>query len=207
MTALVDRTHGRWPWLAAAAAPPATALALARREWLAQELRWTLWLPLPVLFWHQTEEWVWPGGFLSWMNREVIGAGADEFPIDRRAGLVINSGVGWALSGVAIAAGARRPATAATALSLLVGNAAMHLGIAARTRRRNPGAVTSALLLAPLGVAGLRALAHDECAPSRQVAVGALAGVAGSVGMMAAMRFRLRRANRDATKEQRCNSA
>ncbi|HEX5145641.1 MAG TPA: hypothetical protein VFV85_01355, partial [Conexibacter sp.] len=68
MPSPTDRTHGHWPWLAAASAPPATALALARREWLAQELRWTLWLPLPALLWHQTEEWVWPGGFLPWMN-------------------------------------------------------------------------------------------------------------------------------------------
>jgi hypothetical protein len=193
MTDLVDRTHGRWPWLAAAAAGPATGLALARREWLAEELRWTLWLPLPALLWHQTEEWVWPGGFLPWMNRAVIGSGEDEFPIDRRAGLVVNSGVGWALSGAAVAAGARRPAVGATALSLLVGNAAMHLGIAARTRRRNPGAVTSALVLAPLGLAGLSALARDERAPTRQVAAGAFAGVVGSVGMMAAMRGRLAR--------------
>lgn len=189
----IDRTHGRWPWVAATAAAPATALALARREWLAQELRWTLWLPLPVLLWHQTEEWVWPGGFLPWFNREVAGSDEDEFPIDRAAGLVINTGVGWALSGAAVAAGVRRPATGAAVLSLLVGNAALHLGFAVRTRRRNPGAVTSALLLAPLGAAGLVALARDSRAPSRQVALGAAAGVAGSVGMMVAMRRRLAR--------------
>ena len=186
-----DRTHGRWPWAAAAAAAPATALASPSRAWLADELRWTLWLPLPVLFWHQTEEWVWPGGFLPWMNREVIGSRRRRVPDRPPRWLVINTGVGWALCGAAIVAGPRRPATGATVLSLLLGNAAMHLGIAARTRRRNPGAVTSALLLAPLGAAGLRALARDERVPSRQVVAGALAGVAGSVGMMAAMKARL----------------
>jgi Protein of unknown function with HXXEE motif len=205
MPAFVDRTHGRWPWIAAAAAGPATAAALARRAWLAEELRWTLWAPLPVLLWHQTEEWVWPGGFLSWFNREVIGSDEDEFPIDRRAGLLINTGVGWALNGAAIAAGVRRPAVGASVLSLLVGNAAMHLAIAARTRRWNPGAATSAVALLPLGVAGLRALARDARAPTAQVAAGAAAGIAGSIGMMAAMRGRLKRAN--ATKERRCNSA
>jgi len=188
---LVDRTHGRWPWVAAAAVGPATALAGARRGWLADELRWTLWLPLPALLWHQTEEWVWPGGFLPWMNREVIGSDDDELPISRTGGLAINTGLGWGLSGAAIAAGPRRPATGATVLSLLVGNAAMHLGLAARTRTRNPGAVTSALLLAPLGVAGLAALARDRRAPTRQVALGAGLGVAGSIGMMAGMRARL----------------
>jgi Protein of unknown function with HXXEE motif len=193
---LADRTHGRWPWVAAAAAGPATALAAGRREWLAGELRWTLWLPLPALLWHQTEEWVWPGGFLPWFNRDVVGSGEDEFPIDRRAGFAINAGVGWALSAAAVAAGPRRPVLAATQLSLLLSNAAMHLGLAARTRQRNPGTVTSALLLVPLGSAGLRALARDERAPTRQVAAGALAGVAASVGMMAAMRGRLARRRR-----------
>lgn len=192
---LVDRTHGHWPWVAAAAAVPATALAVARRDALAEELRWTVWLPLPVLLWHQTEEWVWPGGFLPWMNREVLG-GEDEFPITRVGGLVINTGIGWALCGAAIAAGPRRPATAATVLSMLVGNAALHLGLAARTRRRNPGTVTSALLLAPLGVAGLVALARDERAPTREVVAGAVAGVVASVGMMAVMKARLARRRR-----------
>jgi hypothetical protein len=193
---LVDRTHGRWPWVAAASAVPATALALARRDALADELRWTVWLPLPVLLWHQTEEWVWPGGFLPWMNREVLGAEDDEFPIDRVGGLVINTGVGWAMCGAAIVAGPRRPALGATVLSMLVGNAAMHLGFAARTRRRNPGTITSALLLAPLGAAGLVALAGDERVPTRQVAAGAAAGIVASVGMMAAMRTRLARRRR-----------
>lgn len=193
---LADRTHGRWPWLAASAAVPATALAVAQRDRLAEDLRWTLWLPVPALLWHQTEEWVWPGGFLPWMNREVIGSADDEFPIDRAAGLAINVGIGWALCGAAIAAGPRRPATGAAVLSMLIGNAAMHLGIAARRRRRNPGTVTSVLLLAPLGAGGLAALARDERAPTRQVALGAAAGVAASVGMMVAMKLRLRLSRR-----------
>jgi hypothetical protein len=37
------------------------------------------------------------------------------------------------------------------------------------------------------------AAVNDERAPTRQVVAGALAGVAGSAGMMAAMRFRLAR--------------
>lgn len=193
---LIDRTHGRWPWVAAAAVGPATALALRRRAWLAEELRWTLWLPLPALLWHQTEEWVWPGGFLPWMNREVIGSDDDEFPIGRLGGLLINTGLGWAFCGVAIAAGPRRPLPGATVLSLLVGNAAMHLGIAARTRRRNPGTVTSVLVLAPLGVGGLVALARAERAPTRQVVAGAALGIVGSIAMMAAMRARLARRRR-----------
>ena len=42
------------------------------------------WLAGPALLYHQTEEWVWPGGFLPWFNRSVMG-GTDEFPITRRS--------------------------------------------------------------------------------------------------------------------------
>jgi hypothetical protein len=78
-------THGRWPLVAAGAVVPVTAIAIERREWR----------PLAALLWHQTEEWVWPGSFLPWINREVIGSGDDEFPIDRRLGFIINVLFGW----------------------------------------------------------------------------------------------------------------
>jgi hypothetical protein len=98
----IDRTHGRWPWLAAAGAVPAT-LAVARSE---EPL---LWAPLPAYFWHQTEEWVWPGGFLPWVNREVLGSDDDEYPITRRLGCAINTGGGWGLAALAgLRGGGRR---------------------------------------------------------------------------------------------------
>ncbi|MDQ3875610.1 MAG: hypothetical protein M3322_08725, partial [Actinomycetota bacterium] len=56
-------THERWPWLAAAAALPSSVALLARLS-RGDDLRWEFWAPLPALFWHQTEEWVVPGGFL-----------------------------------------------------------------------------------------------------------------------------------------------
>ena len=62
-------THGRWPLVAAAALLPVTAAAVARPA-----LR-----PLAALLWHQTEEWVCPGGFLPWINREVLGSAGRYF--------------------------------------------------------------------------------------------------------------------------------
>jgi hypothetical protein len=81
-------THGRWPLVGAAGLVPATAAAVTRAG-----LR-----PLAALLWHQTEEWVWPGSFLPWINREVLGSDEDELPIDRRIGLIINVVFGWGLS-------------------------------------------------------------------------------------------------------------
>jgi len=78
-------THGRWPVVGAVALIPVSALA-AKRPGLR---------PLAALLWHQTEEWVWPGSFLPWVNREVLGSDEDEFPIDRRLAFIIDVPLGW----------------------------------------------------------------------------------------------------------------
>jgi hypothetical protein len=176
-------THGRWPLVGAAALIPVTAAAYRRRE-----LR-----PLAALLWHQTEEWVWPGSFLPWINREVIGSEADEFPLDRRLGFLINVVFGWGLS----AAAAAGPSAAAPAAALYVshlGNAGLHASWAIRHRRYDPGVVTALLALAPVAVTGLRELATDDEASRRALSVGLAAGAALSVGLMPLMKRRLRRA-------------
>jgi Protein of unknown function with HXXEE motif len=184
-----DATHGRWPWIAAATAPFATLAAWQRRDDLARDASWAYWLPLPALLWHQTEEWVKPGGFLPWFNREVLGSGEDEFPITRGAGLLINTGLGWAL---ALAAGLTRESSLAGAqLAMLLGNAAVHLGAARRQRRYNPGSASAALLFVPIGVAGTWRLAQEP-APRRPLAWGVGAGMVASGGLMACMKLRLR---------------
>src|ERR1700733_10858231 len=98
--------------------------------------------PLAALLAHQTEEWVWPGAFLPWINREVLGSDEDEFPIDRDLGFAINVLFGWGLSTASIAG----PPTAAPTALLYVshlGNAGLHLSWAARHRRYDPGSITA----------------------------------------------------------------
>lgn len=191
-----DRTHGRWPYLAAAGAPLATAVVIARRDQLGDDVRWALWTAPAALLWHQTEEWFCPGGFLPWFNREVLGGDADEFPITRAGGLVINVVVGWGLMGAAAQRGMRAPTLAAAALAFNAANGAMHVTLAARRRRWNPGAVSSATLFLPLGVGGLAAIARDPRGGARPVAAGVAFGLASGVGLMAGMRARLARSRR-----------
>jgi len=195
-TALIDRTHGRWPWVAAVAAGPATALAWRGRQRLAADDAWVEWLPLAALLWHQTEEWVWPGGFMPFANREAIGSGEDEFPLDRRVGLIVNVGLGWGL-GLA-AAGTRNAGLSSLQLSLLAGNVALHGALGIRYRRWNPGLLTAAGLFAPLVAAGYPALiarARRDRA-SAAVRAGAIAGAGFSVGLMGVLRARLRLSRR-----------
>lgn len=194
MDRLTERTHGRWPWLAATAALPATAVLVARRDEIAGEdgaVRWLIWATLPAFFWHQTEEWVWPGGFLPWFNREVTGSGEDEYPITRADGLAINTGFGWGLAVAAGTLGMHSPALAATVFASDVANAGMHLGKALGSRRYNPGTATSALVFVPLGVAGLAAIARHPRGGARPVAVGVAAGVGSGVGLLATMKRRV----------------
>ena len=175
-------THGRWPLVAAAAAVPITALAKTRpglRPWSA-------------LLWHQTEEWVWPGGFLPWINREVLGSTHDEFPLDPTLGLAINAGMGWGSSLAAAAGpGPRTAAPAALLYASNIGNLALHVSWAVRHRRYDPGLITAVTLLGPTAVTGIRALTADPRVPRTAVAAGLGAGAVFSVALPALLKRRL----------------
>jgi hypothetical protein len=172
-------THGRWPLVAAGAAVPVTAIAIGRREWR----------PLAALLWHQTEEWVWPGSFLPWINREVIGSGDDEFPIDRRLGFIINVLFGWGFS-IASAGGAPAAAPAALLYVSHIGNAGLHLSWAIRHRRYDPGCVTAAAALVPVAISGLRRLADDPAVSRRSFRAGIAGGAALSALLLPLMKRR-----------------
>jgi hypothetical protein len=175
-------THGRWPQVAAAALLPVTAAAFKRPA-----LR-----PLAALLWHQSEEWVSPGGFLPWLNREVLGSDEDEFPMTRRGGLVINVGLGWGAS-LATAAGPRAAAPATLLYVSHLGNVGLHLSWALRHRRYDPGAVTAVLTLMPIAVVGLRRLHQDPAVSRRAMAAGAIGGVALSAALVPLLKRRVAR--------------
>ena len=185
-------THGRWPIVAAVAAPTTTAAALGARDWLARDLRWATWLPLPILFWHQTEEWVLPAGFMPWINRTVLESNDDEFPITPRVGFVVNVVVGWGMSLAAATAKRRTPAPIAAVLASHVANSALHIGAAVRQRRYNPGAASAALLLGPIGAGGLAALVAQSPGRRREVAAGMTQGTVASLLTFRRLRRRMR---------------
>ena len=122
--------------------------------------------PAAALLFHQTEEWVWPGGFLPWINRDVMGSDDDEFPIDRRLGFLINVGFGWGLTALAAASTSAGPATALNVSH--IGNAVLHVGWGMKNRRYDPGLVSAVTALLPVGAIGI-ARALIEAAPDRVV--------------------------------------
>lgn len=175
-------THGRWPLVAAAAVGPVTGLSVRQPA-----LR-----PLAALLCHQTEEWVWPAGFLPWINREVLGSDEDEFPLDRRMAFGINVVFGWGFSALT-AAGPTATVPAAILYTSHLGNVALHVGWAVRHRRYDPGVLTAVATLAPTGIIGLRALARDPEVSPRALRLGILAGIATSAVLVPALKRRARR--------------
>jgi uncharacterized protein with HXXEE motif len=169
-------THGRWPLVAAGALLPVTAKAMTDPA-----LR-----PLAALLAHQTEEWVWPGGFLPWINQEVMGSGDDEFPLDRRLGFAINVVFGW---GASVGAGRGHAAAAGLLYATHLANVGLHVGWAVRHRRYDPGTVTALATLTPMALAGLRDHARrDE--DRRALAAGVAVGVLAGLGLMPALKRR-----------------
>lgn len=188
---MVLETHGRWPLVAAGGAIPVSAVAVKQPR-----LR-----PLAALLWHQTEEWVWPGGFLPWINREVLGADEDEFPLDRRLGVVINVVVGWGASLIA-AAGPRGAAPGAFLYTSNVGNVGLHLSWAVRHRRYDPGVITAVVALGPTGIIGLGQLMGDRDVSGAGVGAGIASGVGFSLLLAPLLRRRLRSTRAEAAANQ-----
>ncbi len=144
-----------------------------------------------MLLWHQVEEWVWPAGFMEWLNRDVFKSSSDVAPLTPARAAIVNVRFGWGMSLATSALADRVPAVAIFTSASNAANAAMHLGWAARHRRWDPGAVTAALLLLPWSIAGLRTRIGREGAPASQQVAGLAAGVGGFVGLVTTMRRNL----------------
>jgi Protein of unknown function with HXXEE motif len=188
-------THGRWPWVAAGLVIPAWSSVAVRRDELLEDGLWVAGLALPILVSHQSEEWVWPGGFLPFCNQRLLGSDRPDWPLTERDGFHVNVTVGWVSALAGLALWRRTPVVAAAVLWLEAGNALMHIAVAVRERRYNPGVVTVALLMTPHAAAGGRWLARSRRISRREGLLASSAGIA-FAGLPVAMKIRMRRASR-----------
>ena len=185
-------THGRWPWAAAALVGPAWATVLAHRKTLREGDAWVAALGLPILFTHQTEEWVRPGGFLPFCNERLLGSERPTWPLTERDGFHVNVTLGWGSAILAAATWNRTAAPAAFVLWAEAGNALMHTTMALRERRYNPGLATATLLMGTHAASGAAALHRSGRLSRRGARLAAAAGIAFSVGLPLAMKLRMR---------------
>lgn len=110
-----------------------------------------IWLQTPIYFFHEFEEYVFPGGFLKFFNRKMFKSPEDEFPLDKSASFYINVPIIFIAFPVS--------AILATKVSLSFGvwtaafsffNAFSHIIMAIRFKY-NPGLIVSVLVNIPIG--------------------------------------------------------
>jgi hypothetical protein len=179
--------------VAAGLVVPAWSAAAARRGELLEDGLWVAGLALPMLVSHQSEEWVWPGGFLPFCNQRLLGSDRPDWPLTERNGFHVNVTVGWVSAVAGLALWRRTPVVAAAVLWMEAGNALMHTVMAIRDRRYNPGVVTATTLKAPHAAAGARRLARSGLVSRRQGLLARATGIA-FTGLPLAMKMRMRRA-------------
>ncbi len=56
----------------------------------ANFLLFLIWLQTPIYWLHQFEEYVYPGGFARFFNRQLLGAAKDDWPVTKMFSLWIN---------------------------------------------------------------------------------------------------------------------
>ena len=173
-----------WPSAAPFLAVFSLVTLLAFRPYMDTAI-FLIWLQTPVYFLHQSEEYIFPGGFLKYFNRQVLGSKQDAFPLTMAASLWINVPVVF----VAF------PATAILTMQFGVSiglwtayfsiiNAASHVGMFFKNGY-NPGFVVSVVLNIPVGAFALWYLASNGLTsmPAHMIALAIALAVQG--GLMA----------------------
>jgi hypothetical protein len=188
-------TTRRWPLVAAAAVAPTWAGAFGRRHWLATGGRWVAGLALPILVAHQTEEWVKPGGFLTFANQRLLGSDQPAWPLTERLAFHVNVTAGWGSAIAGLMLWQRSPAVAAGVVAMEAGNVAMHAGFAVRERSYNPGVVTAVALMAPHAAASAVWLGRSGRMTRSGIAATVAIGAA-FAALPATMKLRMRQAGR-----------
>jgi len=111
-----------------------------------------IWLQTVVYLFHQFEEYIYPGGFVEFFNKNVLGSKEKEFPLDKKASFWINIPIIFIAFPLS--------AFLATFIDISFGvwtiyfsviNALSHVGMFFKLRY-NPGLVASLFLNIPIGI-------------------------------------------------------
>lgn len=101
---------------------------------------------------HQFEEYVFPGGFLPWFNKEIFKSESDKLPFSPMAAVIINIVIGWPVYGVVGYLGLEQLWFSMPMMGILFVNAWFHIAVSIATARYSPGTFTSILFTLPLSL-------------------------------------------------------
>jgi hypothetical protein len=136
-----------------------------------------IWIQTPVYFLHQFEEYILPGGFVSFFNKKMLGSDKDEYPLDKTSSFWINVPIifmAFPLS--AILAGQFGLSIGVWTVYFSIINSVSHVGIFFRDRY-NPGFWVSLLVNIPVGVFTIVYFISNQILPLEAHIVGGLIGL------------------------------
>ena len=140
-----------WPWIHLVIGGAILTAAAANWQWVVEHPRW-LWffvLPIPILALHEWEEFVFPGGFLEWFNRDICRSPDSRFPFTSQLA-TINHMPLMLLYPLLAALGTRWPWIGLSGLYGLLADCTFHVSGIGVSKRYSPGTVTALLLYVPL---------------------------------------------------------
>ncbi len=115
-------------------------------------IEWFLWLSLPLYMFHQYEEYVFPGGFLEFMNTKVIAKDSNEIELGNKIAFLINIGGIWILIPLLILLSAISHIFSVIIISIIIINGITHIGSYFKFHGYNPGLFLSIVYNIPFGL-------------------------------------------------------
>ena len=119
-------------------------------------LTFLLWTHLVLLFLHQFEEYIFPGGFKDFFNKNVLNRnGSGKMVLGDKAIFVVNVILGWFAYLTSALLGSSAMWLMAGLLMVTVINGSLHGVMGLLLRKPNPGMITGVLLFIPFGLYAL----------------------------------------------------
>jgi len=112
-----------------------------------------LWLHLSLLLLHQFEEYIYPGGFSEFFNRNVPRKNkSKQSPLNTGGILLVNVVFGWTAYLVSAISGIHNLWLALGLLGITISNGLLHTAMALLKRKYVPGLISGFFLFIPFGV-------------------------------------------------------
>lgn len=112
---------------------------------------WVIWLLVVVGGAHTFEEYIWPGGFIRWINGSFFRNDDVDKPLSAKLAFFIDAAAGVTIIGLLAVVGTDYLWLTLGIASIFLVNGAWHLTTSITSGVYSPGAVSSALLNLPIG--------------------------------------------------------
>jgi len=111
---------------------------------------WVIWLLVVVGGFHTFEEYIWPGGFLHWINGDFFNMEDFDKPLSAKFSFYTDASAGFVIIGLLALLGTNLLVITLAIASVFMINGAWHLMTSVTQGTYSPGAVSSAVLNLPV---------------------------------------------------------